>query len=152
EPRAVGPIVALERMRNEPSDLIRKLGFQDHSRDYMCGIMPIVCGDAIDRIGVAAAPALVHLLSSANGEIRATAAEHLSSFAIRDDKFRGGWFMPARRRNRNEPARARDECEALERIVSDHVATLAGEKLIEVMHDKEVEVRRSATKAVGNLR
>jgi len=152
EPRAVGPIVALQRMWTHRSDLIGKLGFQDHSWDYMCGIMPIVCGDAIERIGVAAAPELVLLLSNANGEIRANAAKHLSCFGVRDDKFRGGWLTGARREKKDESARARNERAARERVVSDRVAKLAGDKLIEVMHDNDVDVRRSAIRAVGNLR
>ncbi len=152
EPRAVGPIIALERMRNERSDLIVKLGFEDYSRDYGCGIMPIICGDAIDRIGEAAAPELVRLLSDANAEIRDAAAAHLGGFGVRDRKFRGGLLTMAGRDDEDESASARDKREALERVVSERVAKLAGGRLIELMGDMDRDVRRSAITAVGNLR
>ncbi len=152
EPRAVAPILALERMRDERSDLIEKIGFEGHRWEYMCGIMPVVCGDAIERIGEPAAPELVKLLSNTDGETRATAAEFLGRFGVHDDKFRGGMIMGARFDDPRELASARNKREALERAASDRVTMLAGKKLIELMHDKEFDVRRSATKAVGNLR
>ncbi|MCX5676794.1 MAG: HEAT repeat domain-containing protein [Planctomycetota bacterium] len=153
EPRAVGPIVALELMPNEPSDLIKELGFQDDSWDYMCGIMSIVCGDAIHKIGLAAAPELVRLLSDADGRIRSLAAEHLGRFAANDGRFNGGILMAAQPGpDPDEPAERRKEREALERAAIDRVAALAGGKLIELLHDKESHVRWHAASTLGNLR
>ncbi len=153
EPRAVASIVALERMPTERNDLIEELGFKDHSWDYMCGIMPIVCGDAIHRIGIAAAPELVSLLSDGNAKLRAVAIGHLNRFGVHDEKYISDWLQPAEfRRNKKESVDARQKRITAERIVSDRVAALAGEKLIELLSDKKMKVQEQAARALGNLR
>lgn len=153
EPRAVGPIVALTRLRVPYSDLVRELGFQENRNAYMCGIMPILCRDAIHKIGLAAAPELIRLLSDADGEIRGTATEYLGRFGVEDRHSRLKRLAAAASRP-DESAQLSNEREALkhEGKLSDRVAALAGGKLIELLHDKVLDVRREAASALGNLR
>ena len=140
-------------MQTDRNDLIEQLGFKGHSWDYMCGIMPIVSGDAIDRMGTAAAPELAHLLADPDAKTRYAAAEFLSRFGVHDEKYIGGWLAQAEgfRSRREESVKDRDERKAAERAVSERVVALAGGKLIELLRDKDWKVRRQSVQTLGNL-
>jgi len=140
DPRAVRAIIALTGMPDRRNEMIEKLAFQADCWHYMCGIMLIVCGDAIDRIGLAAAPELVRLLSDADSRIREYAAHYLARF---------GDPWPWHRRIESEDALRRRE--SLQPAIAKRVADLAGPKLIELLQDENADVRRTAAAALGSL-